>query len=85
MVRNYMRMIMVSLSPVSAFTCIRIYLNTNLLHLNFIDCLCQPNKKIDCLPQYFFLFTYVFYLVFKFIRQSIVLFFAEFVRQYHQK
>ena len=64
--------------------CIRIYLNTNLLHLNFIDCLCQTNKEIDWLPQYFFLFTFVFYLVFSFIRRSIVLFFAEFSRQYHK-
>ena len=64
--------------------CIRIYLNTNLLHLNFIDCLCQPNKGIDWLPQYFFLFTFAFYLVFSFIRLSIHSFFAEFVRQYHK-
>ena len=64
--------------------CIRIYLNTNLLHLNFIDCLCQPNIGIDWLPQYFFLFTFVFYLVFSFIRRSIVSFFAEFSRQYHE-
>ena len=64
--------------------CIRIYLNTNLLHLNFIDCLCQPNVGIDWLPQYFFLFTFAFYLVFSFIRRSIVSFFAEFSRHYHK-